>query len=144
MTDANTQLALMIDLERCTGCKSCEAACKQTNALGPNSYRNRVIWFDEQQQPSVGDTTPARLDFLTVTCQQCARPACLRACPVQPAAIEELTYTGAIGEAGDFSFVADAAGRFVLTIDINHQIRLIDQPILFSHFLQAFFTEQLN
>ena len=25
----------MIDLERCTGCKSCEAACKQTNALGP-------------------------------------------------------------------------------------------------------------
>jgi Fe-S-cluster-containing dehydrogenase component len=49
MTDPSTQLALMIDLERCTGCKSCEAACKQTNALGPNSYRNRVMWFDEQQ-----------------------------------------------------------------------------------------------
>ncbi|MCP4392307.1 MAG: hypothetical protein GY802_28705, partial [Gammaproteobacteria bacterium] len=49
MTDTTTQLALMIDLERCTGCKSCEAACKQTNALGPNSYRNRVMWFDQQQ-----------------------------------------------------------------------------------------------
>ena len=65
MTDPKTQLALMIDLERCTGCKSCEAACKQTNALGPGSYRNRVMWFDEQQQPA-GPSSGARLDFLTV------------------------------------------------------------------------------
>jgi Fe-S-cluster-containing dehydrogenase component len=94
MTDANTQLALMIDLERCTGCKSCEAACKQTNALGPNSYRNRVIWFDEQQ---AGDEASlARLDFLTVTCQQCERPACLRACPVYPKAISKDPVTGVV------------------------------------------------
>jgi anaerobic selenocysteine-containing dehydrogenase/Fe-S-cluster-containing hydrogenase component 2 len=76
----------MIDLERCTGCKSCEAACKQTNALGPHSYRNRVMWFD--QQP--------RLDFLTVTCQQCERPACLRACPVYPKAISKDPDTGVV------------------------------------------------
>jgi Fe-S-cluster-containing dehydrogenase component len=95
MTDPSTQLALMIDLERCTGCKSCEAACKQTNALGPNSYRNRVMWFDEQQ---VGDPQPnsARLDFLTVTCQQCERPACLRACPVYPKAISTDPDTGVV------------------------------------------------
>jgi anaerobic selenocysteine-containing dehydrogenase/Fe-S-cluster-containing dehydrogenase component len=95
MTDANTQLALMIDLERCTGCKSCEAACKQTNALGPNSYRNRVMWFDEQQVPNV-EAPPARLDFLTVTCQQCERPACLRACPVYPKAISKDPVTGVV------------------------------------------------
>jgi Fe-S-cluster-containing dehydrogenase component len=58
MTDATTQLALMIDLERCTGCKSCEAACKQTNALGPNSYRNRVMWFDEQLPPGLSARLP--------------------------------------------------------------------------------------
>lgn len=95
MTDATTQLALMIDLERCTGCKSCEAACKQTNALGPNSYRNRVMWFDEQQ-PEAGEPSPARLDFLTVTCQQCERPACLRACPVYPKAISKDPVTGVV------------------------------------------------
>ena len=87
------QLALMIDLERCTGCKSCEAACKQTNALGPHSYRNRVMWFDEQEIS--GDSLP-RLDFLTVTCQQCERPACLRACPVYPKAIDKDPLTGVV------------------------------------------------
>ncbi|HKJ52885.1 MAG TPA: molybdopterin-dependent oxidoreductase [Gammaproteobacteria bacterium] len=95
MDGDDTRLVLMIDLERCTGCKSCEAACKQTNALGPNSYRNRVIWFDEQQQPG-GDTGAARLDFLTVTCQQCERPACLRACPVYPKVISRDPETGVV------------------------------------------------
>lgn len=95
MTAANTQLALMIDLERCTGCKSCEAACKQTNALGPESYRNRVMWFDEQQADGNHDFL-ARLDFLTVTCQQCERPACLRACPVYPKAISKDPVTGVV------------------------------------------------
>jgi len=85
----------MIDLERCTGCKSCEAACKQTNALGPNSYRNRVMWFDEQQN-SDDEQPPPRLDFLTVTCQQCERPACLRACPVYPKAISKDPVTGVV------------------------------------------------
>ena len=100
MTDSSTQLALMIDLERCTGCKSCEAACKQTNALGPNTYRNRVMWFDEQQQPG-DDRHPARLDFLTVTCQQCERPACLRACPVNPKAISKDPVTGVVAVDSD-------------------------------------------
>ena len=95
MTAANTQLALMIDLERCTGCKSCEAACKQTNALGPHSYRNRVMWFDQQQTDTNPDSV-ARLDFLTVTCQQCERPACLRACPVYPKAISKDPVTGVV------------------------------------------------
>ncbi len=94
MPDNSEQLALMIDLERCTGCKSCEAACKQTNALGPHTYRNRVMWFDEQQ--TTNNTNLPRLDFLTVTCQQCERPACLRACPVFPKAIDKDPVTGVV------------------------------------------------
>jgi len=86
------QLALRIDLERCTGCKSCEAACKQSNALGPNQYRNRVLWFDQQH---IGDEQ-ASLDFLTITCQQCERPACVRACPVNPKAITKDPDTGVV------------------------------------------------
>ena len=85
-----SRLALMIDLERCTGCKSCEAACKQTNALGPHEYRNRVLWFNEEE------AQVPRLDFLTVTCQQCERPACLRACPLNPKALSKDPVTGVV------------------------------------------------
>ncbi len=91
-----SQLALMIDLERCTGCKSCEAACKQTNALGPHTYRNRVMWFSDQNTLEATATPSGALNFLTVTCQQCERPACLRACPVNPKAISKDPDTGVV------------------------------------------------
>ncbi|WP_428853207.1 molybdopterin-dependent oxidoreductase [Imbroritus primus] len=83
-----TQLALSIDLERCTGCKSCEAACKQVNGLGPQEYRNKVLWLGAPDVP--------QLDFLTVTCQQCERPACVRACPVAPKALSKDPVTGVV------------------------------------------------
>ncbi len=82
------RLALMIDLERCIGCKSCEVACKQEHGLGPGEYRNRVVWLGDPVQPG--------LDFLTVTCQHCERPACLRACPVNPKAIVKDPDTGVV------------------------------------------------
>jgi len=82
------RLALLIDTERCTGCKSCEVACKQEHRLGPGEYRNKVVWASEASEPG--------LAFLTLTCQHCERPACLRACPVNPKAIEKDPLTGAV------------------------------------------------
>ncbi len=82
-----TRPALMIDLERCIGCKSCEVACKTEHGLGPGERRNRVVWL--------GDGAHG-LDFLTVACQHCERPACLRACPVQPKAITKDPKTGIV------------------------------------------------
>ena len=84
----NARLALMIDLERCTGCKSCEAACKQEHRLGPGEYRNKVVWASGLEA--------AGLAFLTHTCMHCERPACVRACPVHPKAIEKDPGTGAV------------------------------------------------
>ncbi len=78
----------MIDLERCFGCKSCEAACKQEHRLGPGTYRNKVVWL--------GDASTGAPDFLTLTCQHCERPACLRACPVYPKAITKHPDTGIV------------------------------------------------
>ena len=83
-----SRLSLMFDLERCIGCKSCEAACKQEHGLGPGEFRNRVVWL--------GDENEAALDFLTITCQHCERPACLRACPVNPKAISKDPETGVV------------------------------------------------
>ena len=90
-----TRLALMIDLERCTGCKSCEVACKTENGLGPGERRNRVVWFaGEEQKQNTDLSTP--LDFLALSCQQCERPACIRACPVNPKAISKDPNTGIV------------------------------------------------
>jgi len=83
-----SRLALMIDLERCIGCKSCEVACKQEHGLGPGEFRNKVVWLGDPSRPA--------LDFLTVSCQHCDRPACLRACPVNPKAITKDPATGIV------------------------------------------------
>ncbi len=88
-----SRLALMIDLERCTGCKSCEAACKAEHGLGPGERRNRVLWLPGEARN--GAERPA-LDFLTMACQHCERPACLRACPVTPKAISKDPETGIV------------------------------------------------
>ena len=84
----NERVALLIDLERCTGCKSCEAACKTEHRLGPGEYRNKVVWASALEA--------AGLAFLTLTCQHCERPACLRACPVNPQAITKDPLTGIV------------------------------------------------
>jgi len=78
----------MIDLERCFGCKSCEAACKQEHRLKPGTFRNKVVWLGNQD--SMG------IDFFTLTCQHCERPACLRSCPVNPKAITKDDETGIV------------------------------------------------
>ncbi len=88
MSTDTGRLALLIDLERCTGCKSCEAACKQEHGLGPGEYRNKVVWTSEADAPG--------LAFLTLACQHCERPACVRACPVNPKAIEKDPVTGVV------------------------------------------------
>jgi anaerobic selenocysteine-containing dehydrogenase/Fe-S-cluster-containing dehydrogenase component len=78
----------MVDMERCIGCKSCEVACKMEHGLGPGENRNRVLWISDPARPS--------LDFLTLACQHCERPACLRACTVTPKAIEKDPITGVV------------------------------------------------
>ena len=83
-----SQLSLMIDLERCIGCKSCEAACKAEHGLGPTENRNRVVWLAHHDKPG--------LDFLTLSCQHCDRPACVRSCPVNPKAITKHPETGVV------------------------------------------------
>ena len=77
------RLAMTVDLERCIGCKSCEAACKQEHGLGPGEFRNKVVWL--------GDTGQAAGGFLPLACLQCERPACLRACAASAISKDEKT-----------------------------------------------------
>jgi Fe-S-cluster-containing dehydrogenase component len=67
------QLALMIDLARCIGCGSCEAACKLEHHLGPDQFRTRILVTARSDDPE-------RMEYVKAVCQQCERPACMRAC----------------------------------------------------------------
>jgi Fe-S-cluster-containing dehydrogenase component len=68
-----SQYAIMVDLERCIGCKSCETSCKLENGIGEGRYRTKVIWTAPQ-----GDR---RLGFMSMPCMHCENPACQKSCP---------------------------------------------------------------
>ncbi len=70
------QYAFEVDLDACSGCKSCVAACHNLNGLG-----------DAEQWRAVGllhggtEQLPV-LQHVTTTCHHCIEPACLTGCPV--------------------------------------------------------------
>jgi len=95
--EATTELAKLIDVSKCIGCKACQVACMEWNDLrdevGTNigAYQNphdlsenswTLMRFAEYENPK-GD-----LEWLIRKdgCMHCADPGCLKACP-SPGAI---------------------------------------------------------
>ena len=68
--------ALMIDHERCWGCKTCEVACKQENHA-PDGVKLISVLEDG---PKIVD---GKLDFVfqVRVCRHCEDPPCAEACP---------------------------------------------------------------
>lgn len=66
------QLGFLMDLQKCIGCKGCAMACKNENGLGDTDWR-RVMVLTEHPQNFFG--------FLSMACNHCANPACMRECP---------------------------------------------------------------
>jgi Fe-S-cluster-containing dehydrogenase component len=74
-------LVLLIDLERCTGCRACEVE----NRLGEGVFRNRVWWVASQDGHA--------LEFVNAVCKQCERPACMRVCGAEALVKDDLGAT---------------------------------------------------
>jgi Fe-S-cluster-containing dehydrogenase component len=72
----NHRVFLVIDLDRCWGCKACEVACKQELALGVGPRPMRVMETGARMLEGV-----LHRDFVPTLCQHCDQPACLKACP---------------------------------------------------------------
>lgn len=70
------QMTFVVDLDRCIGCKGCQAACKLENGVALGVGRNKVCTIG----PS-GVYPNLQMYFLPVMCQQCEHPACVQACP---------------------------------------------------------------
>ncbi len=70
------QKTLVIDLDRCIGCHSCEVACKQENGVALGVNWNKVLAVGP-----IGTFPDLEQYFLPAVCQECYDPACVEACP---------------------------------------------------------------
>jgi carbon-monoxide dehydrogenase iron sulfur subunit len=64
---------LVIDYERCTGCRNCEMACSVYHVQACNPAKSAVRVVKRERQ---GLNVP-------IVCQQCEKAACADICPVQ-------------------------------------------------------------
>jgi formate dehydrogenase iron-sulfur subunit len=70
------QYAFEVDLDSCTGCKACVAACHSLNGLDETE-----TWRDVGLLVG-GDRRQPFQQTVTTACHHCADPACLNGCPV--------------------------------------------------------------
>jgi len=90
------QLAFEVDLDSCSGCKACVAACHTLNGLDDGEAWREVGLL-------VGGTlTLPVLQHVTTACHHCLDPACLSACPVD--AYEKDPVTGIVKHLDDQCF----------------------------------------
>ena len=69
------QLAFIHNNVDCIGCRACEIACKDKNGLAEGPRFRRVQYIE-------GGTYPEVFAFkVNMSCNHCAEPACLPACP---------------------------------------------------------------
>jgi molybdopterin-containing oxidoreductase family iron-sulfur binding subunit len=75
---------MAINLERCIGCHTCSVACKVENNLPDSIWWNRVLTVGGQEMDTPSGRFPnVQMNFITVNCQHCENPPCVKACPVQ-------------------------------------------------------------
>ena len=88
-----TRYAMVIDLNTCTGCRACQAACALENKTPywSGKYRTHVEDIVTGEFPNVERA------FIPQLCMQCDEPACVDACP-----------TGASHRNGGGAVVVDA------------------------------------
>jgi len=78
---------MVIDLDRCTGCAACMAACHQENNIataGPEEARDasRVFQWMRMLKEVSGEGADVRVRFMPQPCFNCDNPPCVRVCPV--------------------------------------------------------------
>jgi Fe-S-cluster-containing dehydrogenase component/DMSO reductase anchor subunit len=87
------QYAFEVDLDACSGCKSCVVACHSLNGLDESeTWRNvGMLHGSSGEQPF--------MQHVTAACHHCVDPACLNVCPVR--AYEKDLVTGIVKHLDD-------------------------------------------
>ncbi|HSL23073.1 MAG TPA: 4Fe-4S dicluster domain-containing protein [Vicinamibacterales bacterium] len=104
-TAAEDARGVLVDTTRCVGCRACEAACAEANALaGPAMQGDDGVFAlrraTDQNTFTVVNRYPGGRDqerFIKTQCMHCVDAACAAACPVralEKTAAGPVTYTG--------------------------------------------------
>lgn len=90
------QMSIMIDLERCIGCKTCIVACRNGNDLidHTEALPNMLSNYLRVEAKETGKYPDVSLNTWVVPCQHCSDPACLSAC--QHGAISKDNQSGVV------------------------------------------------
>ena len=89
-----TQYGFYFDSSRCTGCKTCDLACKDYNDLGSSVTFRRVYDVEGGTWNAGTDgtwTSTAMVYHVSNACNHCDNPACAAACPQDAYVKEEAT-----------------------------------------------------
>jgi len=80
------QWAMVIDLDRCTGCEACVVACRVENnipTVGPEeAAKGRSINWIRIERHFEGEYPDVKVKFMPVLCQHCEEAPCEPVCPV--------------------------------------------------------------
>jgi len=83
------EASVLVDTTLCVGCRACEAACAEANALAPPPLGETVL-AERRKTTSTRLTVVNRFEgpdgaerFAKRQCMHCVEPACASACPVR-------------------------------------------------------------
>lgn len=80
------QWGMTIDVDRCTGCKSCVIACHAENNVAVvgavESAMGRIVHWLRIEPIHHGTYPHVHMDFIPMLCQQCGMAPCESVCPV--------------------------------------------------------------
>lgn len=71
-----SQVGWIFDLTKCIGCRSCYVACKAENRTPLRTDWRYVVEREHGAYPNV------KREFISLACNHCDQPACLKSCPV--------------------------------------------------------------
>ncbi len=78
-----THYGMAIDTRRCVGCNACTTACKMANNVPAGVFWTRALTDGGDAPDTPAGTFPkVTMSYLTVGCQHCENPACVKVCPV--------------------------------------------------------------
>lgn len=78
-----TQYAIVTDLNRCVGCLSCSVACKAVNNVPIGNFWTKTLRIGPNPKFEGAEWPDVEMYFLTVQCQHCEEPECVKVCPTE-------------------------------------------------------------